>query len=229
MLTCNVVKDLLPNYIEGLVSEETAGEIEAHLAECAECRNMYEQMTTPLAAEEEQEEAEVDFLKKVRTKSKWRILKYSAICVFIAVLIVSFVSFRVIKPELAADNEAYYTITVTMTSAHHGYSDNMAIAISPPGHSGYIASLDIAVHTSNGHEPLLAAWDFFDGESGLLEGIIIKPQETLLYQEEPILSFTISDFSTLKEHVAEDFRVILRLPDRDIVFTLGDILAMSYE
>ena len=40
-ISCNVVKDLLPLYIDGAVSEETKIEIEKHLSECAECHNEY--------------------------------------------------------------------------------------------------------------------------------------------------------------------------------------------
>jgi len=219
MLTCNVVKDLLPNYIEGLVSEETAGEIEAHLAECAECRNMYEQMTTPLAAEDEQEEAEVDFLKKVRRISKRRIFQYSAISVLIAAIVVSFVSFRINSPESSVDGEVYFA---TITAGYLGHTDRIALAVSRP-HSGHTGTLDIALHAPNGHEPLLAAWDFLDGS------IIITPQETLTYPDKPDISFSISHLNILKELIQEDFQIILRLADRDIVFTLETIVAMPYE
>ena len=35
---CNIVRDLLPLYAEDMVSPETAQYVEAHLAECAECK-----------------------------------------------------------------------------------------------------------------------------------------------------------------------------------------------
>lgn len=41
-LTCSVVCDLLPNYAEGLTSEETNKFIEIHFASCDECRKLYE-------------------------------------------------------------------------------------------------------------------------------------------------------------------------------------------
>ncbi len=50
-LSCAVVRDLLPLYVERLVSEETRGKIEKHLTECAACRDALEtlQNTTPTA------------------------------------------------------------------------------------------------------------------------------------------------------------------------------------
>ena len=34
---CEMVKDLLPNYIENLLSEQTKRYVEAHIVDCLEC------------------------------------------------------------------------------------------------------------------------------------------------------------------------------------------------
>ena len=36
-LSCNVIKDLLPLYVEKITSEDSDRLVEEHLAECAEC------------------------------------------------------------------------------------------------------------------------------------------------------------------------------------------------
>ena len=41
---CNIILDLLPNYIEGLTSKETNDFINEHLAECHECNKKYKNM-----------------------------------------------------------------------------------------------------------------------------------------------------------------------------------------
>ncbi len=41
---CSIVRDLLPLYVEQMVSAETGGFVKAHLVECTECREEYEQM-----------------------------------------------------------------------------------------------------------------------------------------------------------------------------------------
>ena len=41
---CSIVKDLLPLYIENMVSEETASFIEEHLQTCVECRKLFDTM-----------------------------------------------------------------------------------------------------------------------------------------------------------------------------------------
>lgn len=43
-MDCNVVKDLIPLYIDGCCSEESAIIVEEHLKECSVCREIYEDM-----------------------------------------------------------------------------------------------------------------------------------------------------------------------------------------
>ena len=67
-LACEVARDLLPSYIDGLTSPETSALIEAHLGECEACREAHREMTggEPPKAEE----PEIDYLKKVRSSGK---------------------------------------------------------------------------------------------------------------------------------------------------------------
>ncbi|MGE4352961.1 MAG: zf-HC2 domain-containing protein [Oscillospiraceae bacterium] len=67
MLSCNIVKDLLPSYLEHLTRPETNAEIEAHLEACDGCRSVRDSM----AAEVKIEKApnpKTDFFKKLRHK-----------------------------------------------------------------------------------------------------------------------------------------------------------------
>ena len=41
---CNIVRDILPLYVEDMVSEETAKFVKEHLVECENCREYYEGM-----------------------------------------------------------------------------------------------------------------------------------------------------------------------------------------
>lgn len=68
-LSCNIVQDLLPNYIEKLTSDETNNAIDHHLSSCENCIKIYDQMTTDIEAIEKVPTIELRFLKKVkRTK-----------------------------------------------------------------------------------------------------------------------------------------------------------------
>ena len=84
-LTCAVVGDLLPSYIDGLASEETGAAVRAHLSQCEHCRARYEAMkkaTGDIAAEDARE---VDYLKTVRRKRR-KAVAIAVICTAAALL-----------------------------------------------------------------------------------------------------------------------------------------------
>lgn len=79
-LTCAVVRDLLPSYVEGLTSEETNRAVDAHLAECAGCTARKKAMTEPEEPVEQEETAkEVDYLKKVKRR-RWKWVVGAVLC-----------------------------------------------------------------------------------------------------------------------------------------------------
>ena len=46
-LTCGVVRDLLPSYVENLLGEEAKEAVDRHLETCPECRERKEAMAAP--------------------------------------------------------------------------------------------------------------------------------------------------------------------------------------
>lgn len=85
-LSCEIVKDLLPSYIEGLTSEVTNQEIENHLANCEECSLAYNQMKIPIETPLEAEP--LDYLKKVKQRTNKKIITVVAmIAAFFLVLV----------------------------------------------------------------------------------------------------------------------------------------------
>lgn len=80
-LPCAVVRDLLPNYLEGLTSGETDQAMDAHLSACPGCAACKAAMTgeeVP-AAEATEQAREVDYLKKVKRRNLRRIL-FAVLC-----------------------------------------------------------------------------------------------------------------------------------------------------
>ena len=76
-LSCAVVRDLLPSYIDKLTSEETNGAVERHLEGCEDCRKVLAVMQGeggPAAEENKAEAKEIDYLKKVRTGTWKRVI-----------------------------------------------------------------------------------------------------------------------------------------------------------
>lgn len=83
-LTCAVVGDLLPAYAEGLTAPETNDAVERHLSGCDSCSAKLAAMLSPEPEQEREETAkEVDYLKKVKRRSRKRV----ALAVVLTVLI----------------------------------------------------------------------------------------------------------------------------------------------
>lgn len=66
-LTCEVVEDLLPSYVEGLTNEVTNGAVRAHMEDCENCRGRLDRIKMPDWQEDRKEEKEIDYLKKTRS------------------------------------------------------------------------------------------------------------------------------------------------------------------
>ena len=63
MMKCDIIRDLLPLYCDGLCSEASKQEIEAHVAQCQECHaclaEMKEEAPVPSLSQESETEARV--------------------------------------------------------------------------------------------------------------------------------------------------------------------------
>lgn len=70
---CEIIKDLLPNYVENLVSETTKEYVEQHISNCSECREILDNMKRDKIVEHKEfyneEQAEIKNIKKYRRKS----------------------------------------------------------------------------------------------------------------------------------------------------------------
>ena len=67
---CHMIKDLLPLYLDDLVSEESGTAIEQHLKSCSDCHEYYEHMKSELLEEQAQKQTEtqreINYLKKIK-------------------------------------------------------------------------------------------------------------------------------------------------------------------
>jgi len=88
---CDMIKDLLPNYIEKLTSTTTNTYIEKHIENCQECAETLKSMNREMLGENICEEKKIDYLKKIKQKSK-RLRK----SIFITVMLLIILSLYVI-------------------------------------------------------------------------------------------------------------------------------------
>lgn len=69
-ISCDVTKDLLASYLDGVCSEESRGLVEEHLQECDSCKRFVEQVREQ---ELGKDAVKVDYLKRVRRFVKIRV------------------------------------------------------------------------------------------------------------------------------------------------------------
>lgn len=67
-LPCEIVKDLLPLYVDGMISDVSKKSIEEHLEHCKDCTEMYQNMNFSL--KEEKHPSEVEDVKRFLKKTK---------------------------------------------------------------------------------------------------------------------------------------------------------------
>lgn len=82
-ISCNVIGDLLPLYVDGAVSEDTKKLVEEHLAECEECKKAAEEMGKELVlpVHETVRAAETSFLQKMKKTWQKRRIRTAVISV----------------------------------------------------------------------------------------------------------------------------------------------------
>lgn len=104
-ISCEIIKDLLPLYHDGICSDDTKTLVEEHLAHCSECMDDLNAMDAKLPVNTPKENLhEADAIKKLSKKwkkGKWlSLLKGIGIAtvVFILILLVLylFMDFRIV-------------------------------------------------------------------------------------------------------------------------------------
>ena len=91
-LNCDIVRDLLPSYVDRLTSETTYEAVTEQLKECPECTEVLQRMKEPEKTQNEPK-AEVNYLKKIRRRSLQKGFIVCAVLVIIAILAGSFKTF----------------------------------------------------------------------------------------------------------------------------------------
>ena len=83
---CEIVQDLMIGYVDEILNEESKKLVEKHLLECEFCQKKLEELKADITENEENQKKEIDYLKKIRRKSKIK-----AILMAIGILILIFV------------------------------------------------------------------------------------------------------------------------------------------
>lgn len=74
-MKCEIIRDLIPSYIDGLTSKESNEAIEEHLSTCEECTDVLNQMKEEIPATEvEVNKKDIKPLKKIKKKMRKSVL-----------------------------------------------------------------------------------------------------------------------------------------------------------
>lgn len=221
-LTCGVVRDLLPSYVEGLLGEESREAVERHLEGCPDCAAMRDAMSAPAEAAAETVR-EVDFLKRVKKKNRRRIA-LSVAATFAGLLAAFLLKIFVIGTPLQGqmvycdteeeDGVLHLSIgSVGSGNAFHGWTVEVEDGIA----SVYARSVLAGLYKDGGGTveiPLGAGQDvqevWVGGISGKLvwqDGMVISPQAMVLldaqtpYCGDPAALGRIAEILDLQDHL----------------------------
>lgn len=93
-IECDTIKDLLPSYIDKLLSDASNRLVEEHLNECKSCQETLKNMNSEIYAEiKEKKEKQIDYLKGYK-KNKIKSIIFTILlttCVLIGIFIILFI------------------------------------------------------------------------------------------------------------------------------------------
>ncbi|WP_342538827.1 MULTISPECIES: zf-HC2 domain-containing protein [unclassified Sporosarcina] len=85
-MNCNIIKDLLPSYIDGICSEDTAKLVEDHLEHCEECKACVNSMERQIAYVQQNPKEVVKAIapfKKINKKRRIQVITAIVMTIFI--------------------------------------------------------------------------------------------------------------------------------------------------
>lgn len=71
-MNCDIVRDLMPGYIDGVISEAGSSAVREHLEDCGECRRVFVEMKEDMADQPTPgERAALDGFKKIHSRTRY--------------------------------------------------------------------------------------------------------------------------------------------------------------
>lgn len=105
-LNCEIVKDLIPSYVDGICSQSSREAVEEHVEECAECRASMETLRRTVIGGNKINQSELNHMKKV----KQHFIRKSVLIVGALALVQLLIGDTFYSFELWYRNGLYYVI-----------------------------------------------------------------------------------------------------------------------
>lgn len=144
-ISCNIIKDILPLYVEVLASEDTRKIVEDHIGECDDCKKEFEEMKSLTISPMDIDTKPIEKVRdRMRRKNRLTIILTTIITtIVIAIIIIAYVT----APDYIND-----PMSVTITEN----SDGMLIAYFDDRITGYEINEYL---TDQGYSYNIRTWD----------------------------------------------------------------------
>ncbi len=219
-MNCYIVRDLLPNYIDGLVSEETRNDIGRHLETCSDCRSVYEQMLTPMDTPPPvPSKEEINFLLKIKRKTIKKVLKIVAVGFGVILIILSFLYwiFAIGMPVKSADVD--YITSLDMINFYKRLDPDApktdrewVIRLNhTKGKALRAVTEDVYGMTDDGHKTVTGR---------IVKLYEVQPSSWLYSSSQYSTGYGATDVALFKELPETDFTITIRFRDKDITYSV---------
>lgn len=124
---CEIVQDLLLGYNDGILNKESKKLVEKHLSECENCQKRLEEIKLDVKENEVNQRKEIDYLKKIRIKSRIKSIFIALGILVLIFLIIYLYKLAIIndilkKSEKSLESDNFYKKTTEILGGRQNFS-----------------------------------------------------------------------------------------------------------
>ncbi len=121
---CEIIQDLLINYVDGVLNLESKKLVQEHLSECEDCQTELNTIKKDINDTSNKDKIELDYLKKVRIKTKIKSILIAVIILLLIAFIIflnNFIKINSImsRAEKSLQSNNFYRETSQILSGNH--------------------------------------------------------------------------------------------------------------
>ncbi|TDM46142.1 zf-HC2 domain-containing protein [Macrococcoides goetzii] len=209
----SLFKDLLPNYIDGLTSDETNELMNDHMNKCEACRSLYERLQEDQLSEEtdyqHQEAREFDALKKVKKSNKKKVMWSILGTLFVSLVLFGLYTYLYSTQwKTDSDNVNIQKIVKRNTTNLHLTPKNKNHFVLP--------SQEYYIKSKNRREYII-----YESRQGLNDPVSL--QKGLNIPITFLNKNTIINSDNEKEKIDEKDVIVLRFKDKEVKYKIMDL------
>lgn len=209
----SLFKDLLPNYIDGLTSDETNELMNDHMNKCEACRSLYERLQEDQLSEEtdyqHQEAREFDYLKKVKKSNKKKVMWSILGTLFVSLVLFGLYTY-LYSTQWKTDSD-----NVNIQKIVKGNTTNLHLTPKNKNHF-VLPSQEYYIKSKNRREYII-----YESRQGLNDPVSL--QKGLNIPITFLNKNTIINSDNEKEKIDEKDVIVLRFKDKEVKYKIMDL------